>query len=393
MSMSEIPLYDVDLFSRESVRNARAVDDALRETSPVVRLRDGTVIVSRHADVSAGLMDWKTFSNTSRPWHDPKSVRPEILLTDDPPRHTRVRAIVADALSTRALEKLRPSFEQAATQLFNELCARSGETLDAVSDVTQPFVSQVLSDLLGLPEEGREHMNDFGHIVWATMGPPNELFEEAMSGAAPIIEWLDRVCDRKRLRPDGVGAQIFAAADAGTVTQDEAKLLVQTVLSAGADTTVITMAATIGAFGKFPQAYEQIRSDPKLMRNAFEECLRWDSPSRMAGRITTREVDIEGFTLPSGTRTGLLFAAANRDPRAWDNPDTFDVTRDLRKSVGFGYGLHACVGRSLALLEANTLLGQLPGRIKRIEIAGKEEPWMTTIGHGPAKLPVKLYAA
>jgi cytochrome P450 len=391
--MTEIPLYDVDLFSRESIRNARAVDDALRETSPVVRLRDGTVIVSRHADVSAGLVDWKTFSNTSRPWHDPKSVRPEILLTDDPPRHTRVRAIVADALSTRALEKLRPSFEQAATQLFDALCARSGATLDAVSDVTQPFVSQVLSDLLGLPEDGREHMNDFGHIVWATMGPPNELFEEAMSEAGPIIEWLDRVCDRKRLRPDGVGAQIFAAADAGTVTQDEAKLLVQTVLSAGADTTVITMAATIGAFGKFPEAYEKVRRDPKLMRNAFEECLRWDSPSRMAGRITTRDVEIEGFTLPTGTRTGLLFAAANRDPRAWDNPDIFDVTRDLRRSVGFGYGLHACVGRSLALLEANALLGQLPARIQRIEIAGPEEPWMTTIGHGPAKLPVRLYAA
>lgn len=391
--MSDIPLYDVDIFSRESVRNARAVDDTLRETAPVVRLADGTVLVSRYADVSAGLMDWKTFSNTSRPWHDPKSLRPEILLTDDPPRHTRVRAIVADALSNRALERMRPGFEEAAARLFDQLRERSGETLDAVADVTKPFVSQVLSDLLGLPEDGREHMNDFGHIVWATMGPPNELFEEAMGGAAPVIEWLDRVCDRQRLRPDGVGAQIFAAADAGTVTQDEAKLLVQTVLSAGADTTVLTMAATLGAFGKYPQEYQRVRSDPKLMRNAFEECLRWDSPSRMAGRITTREVTIEGFTLPAGTRTGLMFAAANRDPRAWERPDAFDVTRDLKKSVGFGYGLHACVGRSLALLEAAALLGQLPERISRIEIAGPEEPWMTTIGHGPAKLPVRLYAA
>jgi len=391
--MADIPLYDVDLFSHESVRNARAVDDALRETSAVVRLRDGTVLVSRYADVSAGLADWKTFSNTSRPWHDPSSVRPEILLTDDPPRHTRVRAIIADTLSTRALERLRPSFEQQAVAVFDAVCARSGETLDAVADVAQPFVSRVLADLLGLPEEdGREHMNDFGHIVWATMGPPNELYDEAMSGAAPIIEWLDRVCDRKRLRPDGVGEQIFAAADAGTVTPEEAKLLVQTVLSAGADTTVITMAATIGAFGKFPDQYELVQGDPKLMRNAFDECLRWDSPSRMAGRITTREVQIEDFTLPAGQRTGLLFAAANRDPRAWDRPDAFDVGRDVRKSVGFGYGIHACVGRSLALLEASTLLGELQRRIARIEIAGQEEPWMTTIGHGPAKLPVRLYA-
>jgi len=94
-----IPKYSVDIFSRESVRQARAVDDALREFSPVVRLQDGTVMITRHASVTSGLADWKTFSSTSRPWHDPKSVRPEILLTDDPPRHTHVRTAMAKALS------------------------------------------------------------------------------------------------------------------------------------------------------------------------------------------------------------------------------------------------------------------------------------------------------
>jgi cytochrome P450 len=153
------------------------------------------------------------------------------------------------------------------------------------------------------------------------------------------------------------------------------------------------MATTIGAFARFPQVYAEARAEPRLMRAAFEECLRWDSPSRMAGRITTREVAIEGTVIPAQTRVGLLFAAANRDPRAWQDPETFDVHRDLKRSVGFGYGLHACVGRALAQLEASTLLNQFARRVARVEIAGPEEPWMTTIGHGPARLPVRLHPA
>jgi cytochrome P450 len=102
-----IPDYEIDLFSRESVRNARAVDDSLREFSPVVRLADGTVMITRHADVTAGLQDWHTFSSKSRPWHDPKSLRPEILLTDDPPRHTHVRQAMTMILSSQALAKMR----------------------------------------------------------------------------------------------------------------------------------------------------------------------------------------------------------------------------------------------------------------------------------------------
>ncbi len=127
------------------------------------------------------------------------------------------------------------------------------------------------------------------------------------------------------------------------------------------------------------------------MRAAFDESLRWDSPSRMAGRITTREVDIGGYTVPAGQRVGLMFAAANRDPRAWPNPDQYDISRDLRNQVGWGYGVHACVGRVLAQLEAHVLLSEVARRVARIEMAGEPEPWMTTIGHGPAKLPVRLY--
>lgn len=386
-----IPQYEVDLFSHASVRNARAVDDALREYSPVVRLADGTVMITRHADVLPGLQEWQTFSNKSRPWHDPKSLRPEILLTDDPPRHTHVRQAIGQVLSAQFLAKLRPSFESDAAALVGELLSRQGEVLDAVRDLTQRFVYKALPDAIGLRIEGREHMYAFSHMVWATMGPENELFREAMVDIEPVLAWLERCCDRDNLAPGGIGLALYALADQGVITQAEAKLLLQTVLAAGADTTILTMANAIQAFALFPDQYQRLRADLTLVRAAFDESLRWDSPSRMAGRITTREVEIGGYTVPAGQRVGLMFAAANRDPRAWSEPDRFDLDRDLRRQVGWGYGVHACVGRVLAQLEAHALLTELARRIERIELAGLPEPWMTTIGHGPATLPVRLY--
>ena len=386
------PVCDDDIFSREAVRNARAVDDALREMGPVVKLaRENITMVARHQDVSAGLKDWQAFSSRSRPWHDPNSVRPEILLVDDPPRHTAVRPVIAGALSPKALAKMATAFSADADALLRDV--KEHETIDAVAAISRPFVYKVLPDLLGIPEAGRENMTAFGHMVWATLGPQNELFHEAMENVGPVVEWVDKCCNRENLDPEGLGMQMFLAADRGAITQDEAKLLVGILLSAAADTTVMTVSTAMRAFSLFPDQYRELRRDPSLARSAFEESLRWDSPSRMAGRIAMRDVEIDGYVIPKGERCGLMFAAANRDPRKWADPDRFDIRRDLRGNLGWGYGIHACVGRTLALLEADALLGALIKHIERFEPAGEPEPWMTTIGHGPAELPVRIHAA
>ena len=389
-----IPEFDTDPFSRESVRSARAVDDRLRELAPVVRLpREDILMLARYDHVAAGLRDWKSFSSTSRPWHDPKSVRPELLLTDDPPKHTRVRAVVSNALAPQALSPLAEAFRRDANSIVNGLRAREGQIIDAVADITQPFVYKVLPDLIGLPQQGREHMYAFGNMVWATMGPMNELFHEAMEDTEAVIAWASQCCNRENLAPGSLGMAMYEAADRGEITPQEAYLLVGILLSAAADTTVLTLANTIRAFCEFPDEYQLVRSDRALIRAAFEESLRWDSPSRMAGRIAMRDVEIDGYVIRAGTRCGLMFAAANRDPRHWDTPDRFDVRRNNRGSLGFGYGVHACVGRALALLEAEALLGALADSVDYFQAAGAPEPWMTTIGHGPIRLPVKAVLA
>jgi cytochrome P450 len=183
---------------------------------------------------------------------------------------------------------------------------------------------------------------------------------------------------------------MYEAADRGAVTVEEAKLLVGILLSAAADTTVITLANCVRAVAAFPEQYQLVRSQPELVRSAFEESLRWDSPSRMAGRIAMRDIEVGEFVIPAGTRCGLMFAAANRDPRKWQTPDAFDARRNNNASLGFGFGVHACVGRVLALLEAEALLGAVARQVEAFEPAGEPEPWMTTVGHGPARLPVRL---
>ena len=271
------------------------------------------------------------------------------------------------------------------------LRTREGEAVDAVGEVSQAYVFQVLPDILGLPEEGREHMHGFSEMVWATMGPPGELFDQAMQhDYSAVIEWLETQCERSALDPEGIGETIYAASDSGQVTLAEAKLLLQTVLSAGADTTFITMANALRAWAEFPAEYAKLRSEPRKVRAAFDESLRWDSPSRMAGRITTREVEIEDYVIPAGARCGLMFAAANRDPRFWDAPDDYRFDRDNKHSLGWGYGIHGCVGRTLAQMEASALLGEIVAQIESIALAGEYEPWMTTVGHGPIRQPVRF---
>jgi cytochrome P450 len=288
---------------------------------------------------------------------------------------------------------MEDAFRREAEILVDDVLHNASGEIDAVSGITARYVHKVLPDLMGLPTQGRENMTPFGNAVWATMGPMNDLFHEAMAGAGNSFEWVDQACNRENIRPDSLGGEMYAAADRGEISEQDAKLLTLTILSAGADTTVITMGNAINAFARFPDQYQILRDDPSLLRNAFDEALRWDSPSRMAGRIARQDVQIDDYVIPEGTRCGLMFSAANRDPRKWDEPERYDIRRDLRGQVGWGQGIHMCVGKALAQAEADALLGEIVKRVARIEPADEPEPWMTTIGHGPIKVPVRLHAA
>src|SRR5689334_8739783 len=220
---------DLDMFSLEAVRDPQTHDALLREQAPAVHLERYDIwATGRHEHVYAAARDWETFSSTSRPFHDPTSIRPEILLTDDPPEHPRVRTVIQRAISPAVIKRMREDFEREAEAQVDRLLRGAGSVveLDGRHDIASPFVLKVFPDAIGLPDEGREHLVRFGDAAFNTFGPPNEIFQEGLRKGADALEWVEVNCKPEVMRPRGMGATIYAAAESGEVTWDEAELLV-----------------------------------------------------------------------------------------------------------------------------------------------------------------------
>jgi cytochrome P450 len=392
----DVPTSDYDPFTEEAILDAHRYDGALRDIAPAVYLERYDVwAVARFRDVHAILPDHERFTSTDRPFFDPKAIRPAILLTEDPPEHTRTRSVIMRSLSAPALRKMQEDFDAAAVALVDRLL-ESGPThpvVDGHLDIASAYVLQVFPDILGLSKEGRHHLLRFGDAAFNAFGPANEIQRRGMERAADAIAWVDRSVKRDAVDPEGLGGQMFKAADAGEITEEEAELLVRTLFAAGSDTTIYGIGSMVRAFSENPGEYAKVRAEPKLVRNAFEEVLRFESPSRFGGRATKEVTELDGVTLPAGARIMVMFLAAGRDPRKWENPDTFDVTRKVVGHINLGYGIHACAGQALARIEGQAILNALIAKVKAIEPAGEAERAVNFQAHGHEHIPVRLIPA
>jgi cytochrome P450 len=391
------PVLDIDPFDEEVLRFPDLVHQQLRDAAPVVYLeRYGIWSMARFAEVQAALRDHQTFCSGAgaglsdftkeEPWRPPS-----LLLEADPPEHTRVRRVVARALTPRFIEHLRGELARQATGLVASLAARG--TFDAVPDLAQAYPLRVFPDAVGLSPDGRENLLTYGTMVFNAFGPRNRLLAESMAAAEPVRAWIAGHCQRAALAPGGLGTEIYAAADRDEVTEDEAGLLVRSLLSAGVDTTVHTLAWAVHALATCPDEWQALRDDPSLARAAVEETLRHASPVQTFFRTTTRAADVAGTIIPAGQKVLLFLGAANRDPRAWPDPDRFDIRRRAAGHVGLGSGIHACVGAALARLEGELLLTAMARQLTSLELAGPVRPYLNNTIKGLAGLPVRVRAA
>ena len=391
----DVPTSDYDPFTPEAILDAHTHDGALRDIAPAVYLaRYDVWAVARFADVQAMLKDWETFTSTDRPFFDPKAIRPNILLTEDPPEHTRTRAVIMRSLSAPALRRMKDEFERAAVALVDRLLEHGPDhVVDGHLDIASAYVLQVFPDMLGLAKEGRHHLLRFGDAAFNAFGPANEIQRRGMERAADAIAWVDRSVKREAVDPERLGGEMFKAADAGEITEHEAELLVRTLFSAGSDTTIYGIGSMIRAFAENPEQWRILREDRSLVRNAFEETLRYESPSRFGGRATKGEAEVDGVRLPPGAKIMVMFLAAGRDPRRWENPDAFDIRRKATGHINLGYGIHTCAGQALARLEGQAILSALVDRVASIELAGTPERAVNFQAHGHERIPVRLVPA
>jgi cytochrome P450 len=385
-----------DPFADAQLLDPYAMHAELRELSAVVRLETyGVWAMARHADVYAMLNDWETYCSsagvgmgnfhTEKPWRPPS-----LILEADPPLHSRTRAVLSRVLSSSALRRMRETFEARAAELVETLVERG--RFDAMHDCAEAFPLSVFPDAVGLRKDGRENLHVYGNAVFNADGPPNALFRSAMEDAARVGPWILGQCRRDALEPGGLGADVYASVDSGEVTADEAALLVRSLLSAGLDTTVHGIGNALYCFANHPEQWALLHANPALARAAFEEALRFESPVQAFFRTTTREVTVAGVTLGPEEKVLAFFGAANRDPRAWTDPDRFDITRKVAKNVAFGAGIHFCVGAMLARLEAEILLTAMARRIVTLTPTAEPKRLLNNALRGLSSLPVAITA-
>jgi cytochrome P450 len=363
----------------------------------VVRLeRYGVHALARHEHVHAALADWQTFQSAAgvglanfrheEPWRPPS-----LLLEADPPLHDAPRAVLTRILGPVALRRLREAWAEDARELVDRVVRRT--EFDAVADLAQAFPLRVFPDAVGLGKEGRHRLLPYGDHAFNAFGPPNALVDKGAPRVAELSAWVDGQCARERLAPGGFGAAIWAAADRGDITGEQAPLVVRSLLTAGVDTTVHALGAVLHAFATHPGQWRRLREDPRLARIAFDEAVRWESPVQTFFRTATRDVEIAGTTVPDGGKVLLFLGAANRDPRRWHEPDAFDLSRDPSAHVGFGMGLHQCVGQHVARLEAESLLTALAERVERIEPAAAPRRHLNNTLRAWDSMPVRVRLA
>lgn len=186
-----------------------------------------------------------------------------------------------------------------------------------------------------------------------------------------MIPWVNEQCSRERLLPNGFGAAIFAAADAGEVSEEEAALLVRSLLSAGIDTTVTAVGNALWCLALHPQEFTRLTEDQGLVRPAIEEALRFASPIHSFFRTASRDTRVGETDIPADTKLLCVLSAANLDPEKWPDPVRFDIGRRPVGHLAFGTGVHGCVGQNVARAEAEAVLKAIAERVSAIEVVGE----------------------
>lgn len=389
------PVVDFDPFSTDYFDNPFPFLARLRDAGPMVWLSQYCIgAVARYENVREVLLDWKTFSSARGVGMEDFELHgrfrlPSLILEADPPQHGMSRGILSRVLSPPVIKALRERFKQEAERLVSALIAKG--RFDGVRDLAEAFPLRVFPDAIGISRKGREKLLPHAEMLFNSFGPRNELFQASKSQAN--FEWVEAQGQRDMLEKGGLGWMVHEAADREGLPSEKAAMLVRALLQAGLDTTINALAATLHCLARFPDQWALLRADPGRAKNAFEEAIRFESPVQTFFRTATIDTVVGGASVNSGDKILMFLAAANRDPRRWKDPERYDITRKLSGHVGFGAGIHACVGQLLAKLEAEAVLTALVAKVREIRLSGPIERRYNNTLRSLSRLPLEMVPA
>lgn len=373
MTIATSATSEIDLFSDHTLLNTESVFAELRESAPVVYLPANEAwAITRYEDVRNALGDPTTFSSKSVAFNAQMN---EILsgtsLAADPPQHGDLRAVLTDNLSPRAMRKMKGEIYTKAEEMVQELAARG--SFEGMADMAVAFPVGIVLDLIGVQGDLRAKILPWGEAAFNLLGPLNQRAQESFPIAGELFTWTHEEMRGADLAAGSIGRNIWEAAERGDISHESFGYIVHQILAAGMDTTITTIGNTLVLLGRNPEQFERLRQDPTLIPATLAEVLRLRTPAPVFGRRATRDVEIGGTVIPSGAQVALLYGSGNLDPRKFENPEVFDISRNAVDHLGFGYGIHACAGQGLAKLEIHGLLEAWVTHVKSFRIGEVEQ--------------------
>ncbi|MHA6513475.1 cytochrome P450 [Tessaracoccus sp. Z1128] len=390
-TLRELATSDVDLFSDEILLDPYPTFAALRERAAVVYLPKNDVYAfTRYAEIRDALANHEVFSSAKFAFNDTMNdILKGTSLTTDPPDHAPLRAALTENLAPRALRGMKAEIDEKADTMVAELVERG--SFDAVDDLARALPRLVVADLIGISGEPRDNILRWGEAAFNVLGPMNQRTAENFPVAGELFGWASGVT-ADDLAPGSMGRAIFDAAGRGAIPAGAAPKIIHQYVAAGMDTTVSSIGNAIYHLARNPDQFEILRADPSLVPSAFNEVLRIEAPPHAFSRLVRSDVVIDGTLVPKDARLALLFGSGNRDPRHYDNPDTFQVRRNPIDHLSFGYGPHTCAGQGLARLEAHAVLDALVRRVRSFEV-GEGRRKINNATRGYDSLPVTSLVA
>jgi cytochrome P450 len=384
------------LFNDDMRRNPYPMYDQLRAASPVHLAAQDIWLVLDYEGVKRALHDHESFGASVG---GTRGVSFEWLLFMDPPRHTKLRAIISRAFTPRSIAALEPRIRELARGLIDPLLAK--DVVDVEAELAAPLPIMVIAEMLGIPTSDWKRVESWADAIMGLadtiMGSPAEA--EAASAAFSrsndeMKEYLAVLVGARRVQPtdDLLMRLVEAEVDGEHLSELELLRFCQLLLAAGAETTTNLIDNALVSLIDHPGELAKLRAAPALVPSLIEETLRFRSPAQAMFRATKRDVELGGKTIPAGKMVLAMIGAANRDPKQFVEPARFDIGRDPNPHIAFGHGIHFCLGAALSRLEARVAFEELLPRISSVVYAS-DVPWSPRKPfhvHGPASLPLRF---